>query len=309
MTSAKQLEANRRNAQVSTGPISEEGKAVASKNALTHGLRAAKNVVIKDIEDPREWEAHHAAVLESLQPIDFFETVLAERVAAQLWRLARATRYESELIEISQETVEDDLNERRRFMRGRPGETHPEDIRESLKDAKLLGRVLNRIPSLPDDAPMKPAETGRLLWSAGEVVNAELDWHSLLDIPKDEEPFEPEAVTGFTAGRVRKCLNEIANTEGISLEELMGDLTDHARFEKRVWSVRAAETEVEVHRMRKTRLLPLGQTNHQALQRYETMLERSVFRTLHELQRLQNKRQGDNVLCPVALDVDVSTGE
>jgi len=40
MISKKQNEANCRNAQLSTGPKTEEGKAVVRLNALRHGLRA-----------------------------------------------------------------------------------------------------------------------------------------------------------------------------------------------------------------------------------------------------------------------------
>jgi hypothetical protein len=43
------------------------------------------------------------------------------------------------------------------------------------------------------------------------------------------------------------------------------------------------------------------------LSRYETTLERSLFKALHELQRLQAARgAGGNVSPPVAVDVDVS---
>jgi hypothetical protein len=42
------------------------------------------------------------------------------------------------------------------------------------------------------------------------------------------------------------------------------------------------------------------------LARYETTLERSLFRALHELQRLQAARQGRPVPLPQAVDVDVS---
>ena len=44
------------------------------------------------------------------------------------------------------------------------------------------------------------------------------------------------------------------------------------------------------------------------LLRYETSIERSLFKTLHELQRLQGARQGLATSAPVAIDVDVSTG-
>jgi hypothetical protein len=42
------------------------------------------------------------------------------------------------------------------------------------------------------------------------------------------------------------------------------------------------------------------------LSRYETTIERSLYKALHELQRLQARRAEGNVLPPVAVDVDVS---
>lgn len=43
--------------------------------------------------------------------------------------------------------------------------------------------------------------------------------------------------------------------------------------------------------------------------RYETCLERGIYKALHELQRLQAKRNGENVPPPVSVDVDVSSSE
>jgi hypothetical protein len=42
------------------------------------------------------------------------------------------------------------------------------------------------------------------------------------------------------------------------------------------------------------------------LSRYETTLERTLYRALHELQRLQAARAGQAVPPPVALDADVT---
>ena len=40
--------------------------------------------------------------------------------------------------------------------------------------------------------------------------------------------------------------------------------------------------------------------------RYETMLERSIYKALHELQRIQAARAGEKPSAPIAIDVDVS---
>jgi len=43
--------------------------------------------------------------------------------------------------------------------------------------------------------------------------------------------------------------------------------------------------------------------------RYETMLEKGIYKALHELERIQAKRNGENVPPPIALDIDVSDGK
>ena len=59
-------------------------------------------------------------------------------------------------------------------------------------------------------------------------------------------------------------------------------------------------------RWRRYRLLPDAETLDK-LGRYETTLERSLFRTIHELRRLQAAREGEPLLPPAAVDVDLST--
>ena len=58
MTSFRQIEANRRNALRSTGPITEAGKHRSRRNAVRHGL-CAETVVgtLEDIEDYKGFEA------------------------------------------------------------------------------------------------------------------------------------------------------------------------------------------------------------------------------------------------------------
>jgi hypothetical protein len=96
--SSGRTEASRRNGAKSRGPKTEEGKARSAQNALRHGLRAQKYLVLPE-EDGAEFAALEAALLEELVPVGALQTVLARRVAVAAWRLARADRLEIDLFE------------------------------------------------------------------------------------------------------------------------------------------------------------------------------------------------------------------
>ena len=91
-------ETSRRNGAKSRGPKTPEGKARSAQNALKHGMRAQKYLVLPD-EDVAEFDALEADLVEELAPVGALQTVLARRVAVAAWRLARADRIEIELFE------------------------------------------------------------------------------------------------------------------------------------------------------------------------------------------------------------------
>ena len=92
MSSVAQVEANRLNAQKSTGPRTPEGKARVAANAIRHGLLCEKAFI--DGEDAELFSEHCRSMKESLAPVGAIEEELADRVAAQSWRLRRATGIE-----------------------------------------------------------------------------------------------------------------------------------------------------------------------------------------------------------------------
>jgi hypothetical protein len=94
MASAAQVLANRVNAQKSTGPRTQEGKAAVSQNAVKHGL-LAREAVIKG-EDPGQFEFYRDQMLGELAPAGSVESLLAERVVSLSWRLQRAERLQNE---------------------------------------------------------------------------------------------------------------------------------------------------------------------------------------------------------------------
>src|SRR5204863_5150247 len=98
MTSYKQIEANRRNARRSTGPITAEGKLRSRQNAVRHGLTA--ETVIGALEDAEDYKAFEAVVINDYDAQSAVERELVLRLASLLWRIRRTTIMETGLFEI-----------------------------------------------------------------------------------------------------------------------------------------------------------------------------------------------------------------
>jgi hypothetical protein len=96
--SSARAEASRRNGARSRGPRTAAGKARSARNALKHGLRAERYVVLLD-EDWDEFAALEAALEDELAPAGALQSILARRIARAAWRLMRADRLEVELFE------------------------------------------------------------------------------------------------------------------------------------------------------------------------------------------------------------------
>lgn len=97
MATEAQVRANRLNAQKSTGPRTEAGKAVVAQNAVRHGLLAEKTVISG--EDPGQFESYRAMLLAELHPAGAMEAILAERIVGLAWRLRRADRLQAEIFD------------------------------------------------------------------------------------------------------------------------------------------------------------------------------------------------------------------
>ena len=96
--SPAQIEASRRNGARSRGPVTEEGKARASRNALKHGLTAMHHLVLED-EAPSELEELTARLLVEFDPKSEIEARLARRMAIAFWKGERAERIEVALFD------------------------------------------------------------------------------------------------------------------------------------------------------------------------------------------------------------------
>jgi len=93
MSSQAQIDANRRNAQKSTGPTTPEGRAVVRHNALKHGLTS--EVLIPMDEQRPAFDLLCDAFVTEYQPVGPTEESLLENLVAAKWRLGRARKEET----------------------------------------------------------------------------------------------------------------------------------------------------------------------------------------------------------------------
>jgi hypothetical protein len=93
MSTTAQITANQENAQLSTGPVTEEGKAISSRNNFRHGL-ASSQLLIPG-EDPAEYQALLDSYLAEHNPATPTETALVVGLAQHEWLGDRALNFQN----------------------------------------------------------------------------------------------------------------------------------------------------------------------------------------------------------------------
>ena len=109
MSSLSKSDAARANGAKSRGPITQEGKAKSSQNAVKHGLTATFTVL--PCESKEDFEAVLQAHRSHHQPATQLEEELVRSLAIARWRLARVAAIEGQLFENELSRAEEELNE------------------------------------------------------------------------------------------------------------------------------------------------------------------------------------------------------
>jgi len=125
MASQAQIDANRRNAKKSTGPVTDAGKNAAKWNAMKHGMAAQASLLPH--EDAIAYDELHQSLLDEHRPASGVELTLIDTIAASYWRLLRARRAETEFLNLMLKGL------KRR---------HKKDERPQYDDASALAVVL-----------------------------------------------------------------------------------------------------------------------------------------------------------------------
>ena len=101
--SQRKLEANRRNAQKSTGPRTQAGKANSAGNSYKHGFYEKNLFAMTPPERVAEEKAVYLALLDGLQehyqPVGYLENLFCERIAIGMFRCGRLLRSEGKIFD------------------------------------------------------------------------------------------------------------------------------------------------------------------------------------------------------------------
>jgi hypothetical protein len=100
MISEKQIEANRNNALLSHGPVTDAGRKRSSLNALRHGITGQLTTMTD--EDRTAHDNFTQPLIHDLAPKGAMETQLAQRIATDSWRLNRISAVEDNLFALGQ---------------------------------------------------------------------------------------------------------------------------------------------------------------------------------------------------------------
>ena len=116
-------------------PTTAPGKAIASRNATTHGL-FARDVVLPALgEDPAGYAQLQAEWTKQLTPRNLLEQHYVEKIAAASWRLRRLHRWQAQLFE------DDTLSETERLDRLNAVLRHETALHRQIDTAvKLLAK-------------------------------------------------------------------------------------------------------------------------------------------------------------------------
>jgi hypothetical protein len=190
MSSIRQIAANRRNSQKSTGPRTGTGKAASSANALKSGIYS-KALVIRG-EDPRDLETLTAEFFALYQPAAPDERSLVDTLVATEWLLRRTRRcealiWEREFTRLEEYDDEDEETALGAAFAYSPSEFRNLQIRLTALDRTFhraltaLARLRKSRQSLPD--PPQPNDS--------EPVASKL-----ASFPKNREAGDASAASG-----------------------------------------------------------------------------------------------------------------
>ncbi len=265
MITEKQIEGNRQNALVSTGPRSIEGKAITAKNAIKHGI-FARELVVSDgdgKENREEYDKLFQQLVEDLNPEGQMEVLLVEKIAVNYWRLKRLVRYETGEIRQLLDNFREKALERY--------------YSDSGFDFLGMGSKRKYRPAMEYydyDDEVTEEEIEEQTSKIDKMEEKDYDWSK----DKEFKGFLKERsssaeIKGFSQNKLTREKRKYLKAHRQILEEM-----------KEVWTWKKRFEVIE-----RIKVIPNEDTLSK-INKYENSLERSIFRNLAVLKQLQQVR-------------------
>src|SRR5271157_1199561 len=290
--SLAQIAANRRNAQESTGPRTPEGRAVSRMNAVKHGILSSHLLVCSPYlkESAREFATLRQRCWEDLSPHAPLEEMLVDQIVTAQWRLRRALKAESGEIALALDAVRPAIAEpnlRSKWLLWQASGDVTCAMRQSALGIFYLESYLKKLRALVEkEGELTEAAVQDLVESLGGQPTTLTEVLLGLRSRSLENPggLEPDALRARHKDQVLAYIDrELGFLSSSERESISRESAQHD-------SRPAAAT------------LPSLEVLDKIL-RYETKLERQMYRAMNQLERLQRLRQGEPVPPPLTVEV------
>ena len=181
MATPAQIEANRRNSQLSTGATSEAGREASSRNNLQHGLCSGTELffALMPGEDPEDFAHLVLSLQDQYEPQDATEIILVRRMAEAEWMRGRAVKLQTACL------VNEPDNLKKIALYLRYGTTHERSFYKALNELQKLRKEKAKGEIGFESQKLKQAAETR----AAEALNVKKD---ALNLKKEEFEFKKE---------------------------------------------------------------------------------------------------------------------
>jgi hypothetical protein len=293
MTTEKQIQANKQNALVSTGPVTDEGKAVVVQNAVKHGVFARDLIIASG--DGKENEEEYRQLLQnlivSLNPSGQMEHLLVEKIAVDFWRLRRVLRFETGSIRKHLDMVIYDYYNKTDWEDKKKNKTNDEldeEIKQQQEQIDWNKRYIKCLKKgiVKFDEPVWEGE--------GLESIIEDDIYTVAESIK-EKMFSEEEFFKYEKGELNwdeilAIFRKAGNTDQDISNALIPELEkQNEECKKKIYDLEQKKLKNQIAEEVNIKIcsLPAGD-NAEKVMRYEKSIQKSIFQNLAILKKLQS---------------------
>jgi len=288
MVSNKQLEANRRNAELSTGPVTDEGKSIVSKNRVSHGL-LSRDVVLpgmEEFEKIEDFQQMKESMEDYWQPEGVMEESLCEDLAIQWWRMRRLYRHESGSLKEQHENIKKFWYDTRTELRGFSDipkevlgiDAHKDDLRWHKEWLDIVDASLK-----------KRRKSLKLIFDDEDCLCMFSDWFE--DYDRVEKAIDKRRnIPNCLDDDYEKFVVQTLQKAGVSIKEILEYFKIHLEYQIKDIEGKLVD-KLHQYEIKKEQILPSTVTNESFL-KYEASIRRNIEKDIKLLLQLQAFRTG-----------------